>query len=156
MSGRTFGPGAQIAVGVAPARNLQLGIEALLWSRLIADDGAVGRLSAVSLLAAYFPMDTSGLFLRGGVGAEQYDGGGRQRAMAFQLGVGYEIHSSSALIGSPFVGYLRSVGGRQKVRRMALVDGQAMAITETRKVDASLIRVGVEWQWGARRSGAVR
>lgn len=112
VSGRTFGPSAQVAFGLARSRNLRLGVEAIIWSKLIADDGVNANLGW--------------------------------------------IRAANAAVVSLFAGYLRSVGGRSTIRRTGLVDGQATEITNIRDVDTSLIRVGIEWRWGAHEAGPAR
>lgn len=103
-------------MGGTPDQNLRLGGEVSSWVNPYTDDegySVTETLSALTLIGQFYPIRTSGLFLKGGVGvgasATSVDWGNTVTETGFvaQYGVGYDIRLGRSLALTPTVELFR-------------------------------------------------
>lgn len=101
-------------LGGALLPNLLLGVEASLWTK--AEEGARITHGNLGVIAQFYPIVTSGLFVKGGAGlsrlsvgapASRGSGTARDDGFGWTAGLGYDIRLGASFSVTPYASYQR-------------------------------------------------
>lgn len=134
--GRDGGTSGFLRAGATLSRQFLLGVEVLGWYR--STGPADYLLTSMQAVALVYPVPSRGFYLKAGLGLAQYKATDDQdevfsRALAAQVGAGYEVPVSRGISVAPFVNFLGTSGA----------DVRFNDIVSDLSANSSLIQVGL-------------
>jgi hypothetical protein len=115
---RQSGLSGNLSLGATLSPHFLLGAETIGWTN--GEAGVTTKAGVFSAVGYFYPMVTSGLYIKGGVGVLAVSDNaptlqGKAAGVAAQLGMGYDIRVGRNVSLSPYANYIASSGAELKL-----------------------------------------